>query len=119
MDDDDETLDEFIEPEDTEPFEPDLPEGFGAPEEFPEPFNFGTVEIAPGVFATITVEPGTIFDPAEIDFWPLSELLTSPFTEPERELFFDPLPPNFDRFDPDVRTFPTKESLANFLDESG
>lgn len=84
-----------------------------------QPINFGTIEIAPGVFATITVEPGTIFDPADIDLSGVEQLLGMdvPDIEP---LNIEELPAGFDFDDPDVRgPFHDFESLKNFLDDTG
>lgn len=84
-----------------------------------QPINFGTVELAPGVFATITVEPGTIFDPAEIDLSGMQALLGME-TEETKLFLIQDLPPNFDFDNPDVRgPFHDRDALLNFLDDTG
>lgn len=88
-----------------------------APDDFElDPINFGTVEIAPGVFATITVDPGVVFDPVDINLSGLYDLLG---VEPQ-DVIPGPIPDDFDRDNPDVRgPFHDLESLVNFMRETG
>lgn len=119
MTDDNGDLPEDITPEDETPNFAYGEEGDVDPETFPDPINLGTIEIAPGVFATITVDPGTVFDPAEVNYAGLKDFLDDPFGGVTSEIHYEPIPPDFDPYDPDVREFATREALERFLDESG
>lgn len=82
----------------------------------PGPFELDTIELAPGVFATIYVEPGTIYDPTQVD---LTDLYAALGVEPE-EIIPGPIPDDFDRDNPDIRgPFHDLESLINFMRETG
>jgi hypothetical protein len=81
-----------------------------------DPILYGQVELAPGVFVNVYLEPGVVFDPAEINFAPLEDLLG--VNSPEDDI--DPIPDDFDYDDSHVRgPFHDKESMDNWLRETG
>lgn len=90
-----------------------------------EPTYLGSVQFmpeSPGAIEGHIYTDGSDF-PTELDqldFAPLGELLGLEGFAPAEETFFEPLPPDFDFDNPDVRgPFPDQESADNWLNDTG